>query len=136
MMVVPHPRTADGQNLQALVDGAGGDDTEELLMNKLFRGRCTSLKHGYNVPKRVMHWAPTLWNRMVEQREIVFLHYMGAKPWMADLEKRRGADWESERPSYKVLEKVWWRVRRGELAVGPDGTLHGALPRRVAGDGL
>ena len=73
---------------------------------------------------------------MVERGEIVFLHYMGAKPWMTELEKRKGADWESERPSYRVLEKVWWRIRRGELAAGDDGTLHRELPRRAAGDGL
>ena len=131
MMVVPRPRTIDGEGLQSLVDAASEDDTEELLMNKLFRGRCSQLKDGYNVPKRVMHWAPALWNRMVRRREIVFLHYMGAKPWMEDLEKRKGADWESERPSYHLLERVWWRLRRGALEVDDDGSLHGSLPLRA-----
>jgi lipopolysaccharide biosynthesis glycosyltransferase len=131
MMVVPNPKTIDGENLQELVDQACDNDTEELLMNKLFRGRCAPLKDGYNVPKRVMHHAPKLWRRMVEKKEIIFLHYMGAKPWMKNLIQRKGADWESERPSYHVLEKVWWRLRRGELVVDDDGTLHGSLPKEV-----
>ena len=59
-----------------------------------------------NTPKRIMHHAPLLWKKMVENKEIYFLHYMGAKPWMLDVNKRQGADWESENLTYKVLEKV------------------------------
>ena len=50
MMVVPRPRTIDGEGLQSLVDAASEDDTEELLMNKLFRGRCSQLKDGTTCP--------------------------------------------------------------------------------------
>ena len=128
MMVVPRPLSLDGVALQALVDAAGEDDTEELLMNDLFQGRCGSLPRGFNVPKRVMQHAPELWKEMIAKKEIVFLHYMGAKPWMVDLEKRKNADWESEAPAYPVLEKVWWKLRRGELVVDEDGGLHGSLP--------
>jgi hypothetical protein len=128
MMIVPRPLSSDGVALQALVDAAGEDDTEELLMNDLFRGRCGSLARGYNVPKRVMHHAPGVWREMIGNKEIVFLHYMGAKPWMIDVAKRTNADWESENPTYKTLEKVWWKIRQGELEVDEDGTLHGSLP--------
>ena len=61
--------------------------------------------------------------------EIVFLHFMGAKPWMESLEARRGADWEPERPSYHALEAVWWKVRRGEIGPGAGaGAVLAALP--------
>ena len=46
-------------------------------MNQLFDGRWSLLSPGYNVPKRVLHHAPALWKQLVEDKEIVFLHYMG-----------------------------------------------------------
>ena len=48
--------------------------------------------------------------------------------------KRRGADWEAERPSYRTLEAVWWKLRRGELSA-VDGSLLGALPLEKTPDG-
>ena len=96
-------------------------------MNRVFAGRWAPLPVGYNIPKRVLHHAPALWGRLVRRREMVFVHFMGAKPWMASPEERRGADWEAERPAYRALEAVWWKVRRGELA-GEGGSLLGALP--------
>ena len=122
VVVVRNPTTEDAHGLAALVAGARVDDTEESLLNTLFRGRWKELKRGFNVPKRVLVHAPSLWRELVEGREIIFLHFLGAKPWQTDASVRRGADWESERPEYAVLERVWERVRRGE-AVGADGTL-------------
>ena len=130
MMVVPRPLTSDGKALQSLVNEADEDDTEELLMNDLFKGRCGDLARGYNVPKRVMQHAPLLWREMIDNEEMIFLHYMGAKPWMKNIKQRQNADWESERPSYKELEKLWWKVRRGEAAL-KNGTLHHLLPTVV-----
>lgn len=117
-----NPTAEDARELAALVEGAGADDTEESLLNTLFRGRWKELPRGFNVPKRVLVHAPSLWGDLVEGREIIFLHFLGAKPWQSDASVRRGADWESERPEYAVLERMWERVRGGE-AVGADGTL-------------
>jgi len=131
MMVVPKPKTTDGDALQQLVNNATDEDTEELLLNTLFKGRCSSLKVGYNVPKRVFHHAPLIWKDLVENKEIIFLHYMGCKPWMTDIKKRIGADWESEMPAYKILEIFWWKVKRDDILCDDDGTLHGSLPLEV-----
>ena len=137
VMVVPQPSTVDGVALTQLVNTASvkqQETTEELLLNDLFRGRCKPLPHGYNTPKRIMHHAPLLWKKMVENKEIYFLHYMGAKPWMLDVKKRQGADWESENVTYKVLEKVWWRVRRCLIVLDKDGSIHNSLPLDVNDD--
>jgi len=139
VFAVPHPSSADGDALRALVEAATeekADTTEELLMNQLFDGRWSLLSPGYNVPKRVLHHAPALWKQLVEDKEIVFLHYMGAKPWTACPERRKGSDWEAERPSYHTLEKVWWKVRRGELKPAADGTLFHALPLEKTPDAV
>lgn len=115
VMVSPAPPSrSDADALAALVAAAGPDDTEESLLNDLFRGRWAELPRGFNVPKRVRAHAPELWNALVAGSEVIFLHFLGAKPWMVDAVARRGADWESERPEYKCLEAAWWAVRRGE----------------------
>ena len=62
--------------------------------------------------------------------------HAGAKPWTACPERRKGSDWEAERPSYHTLEKVWWKVRRGELKPAVDGTLFHALPLEKTPDGV
>ena len=49
---------------------------------------------------------------------MVFLHFMGAKPWMTNPAERQGADWEESngtRSEYAELEQVWWQCRRGEI---------------------
>lgn len=115
VMVVSTPEERDGDLLHELVVAASELDTEELLLNKVFRNRWSELPPGLNVPKRVMHHAPALWNRMIKSKEIVFVHYMGAKPWMTDVAKRTKADWESERPEYLELEKLWWSIRSGKI---------------------
>lgn len=122
VLLVRDPAASDARELAALVEGAGDDDTEESLLNKLFRGRWSELPRGFNVPKRVLVHAPKLWRELVSGREVVFLHYLGAKPWMSDANVRRGADWEAERPEYAALEGIWGQVRKG-VAVAADGTL-------------
>ena len=111
VMVVPSPASTDGRDLSALVEAAAAsgdvDATEELLMNELFKGRWASIPRGYNVPKRVLHHAPAVWREMVERGEVVFLHYMGAKPWMTCPERRRGADWVCDRRRLGTLHR--WR---------------------------
>jgi lipopolysaccharide biosynthesis glycosyltransferase len=74
-----------------------------------------------------MHHAPLLWKEMIGNEEIVFLHYMGAKPWMKSVQQRQNADWESEYPAYIELEKLWWKIRRGEATL-KNGSLHHHLP--------
>ena len=122
VLLVRAPAAADADALSALVARAGVDDTEETLLNKLFHGRWGELPRGYNVPKRVLAHAPQLWAQLVAAREIVFLHFLGAKPWMRDAAARRGADWEADRAEYAALERVWVRVREGAAAAA-DGTL-------------
>jgi lipopolysaccharide biosynthesis glycosyltransferase len=69
------------------------------------------------VPKRVAHHAPKLFASLLEDQEVTFLHYMGAKPWMDTSESRRGADWEANNAVYvQVLERFWWKIRLGQLA--------------------
>jgi len=131
VMVVPRPDARDGAALEELVRGAGPDDTEEVLLNRLFAGRWAPLPHGLNVPKRVLHHAPMLWNNLLDSQELVFAHLMGAKPWMSDPKARAAADWEAERPAYAALEATWWAVRRGEVVSSErDGALNilAALP--------
>jgi hypothetical protein len=125
VMIVRRPLLADAETLEQLVINAGPDDTEESMLNVIFKeGRWTSLRRGFNVPKRVCAHAPELWAEMLMKREIIFLHFLGAKPWMKDIERRRGADWESERIEYTdYLEPIWWKVRVGGVKVGKDGTL-------------
>lgn len=122
VMVSPSPSQGDADALATLVAGAGPDDTEESLLNALYRGRWAPLPRGYNVPKRVRAHAPELWTELVARREIVFLHFLGAKPWMRDAATRKAADWEAERKEYThELEPIWWKVRLG-AHVGKDGT--------------
>lgn len=130
VMVVPKPECADGEMLESLVAEATEEDTEELLLNRIFRNRWSELPYGLNVPKRVMHHAPEVWNSLLDGGELVFVHYMGAKPWQLDLTKRAGADWEAERPAYLELEKLWWKVSRGEIkAVNDGGNILKHVPR-------
>ncbi|KAH9255991.1 hypothetical protein BASA81_005767 [Batrachochytrium salamandrivorans] len=124
VMVVSSPRGEDGDTLAQLVQNAGEDDTEELLLNKIFKSRWKELPNGLNVPKRVLYHAPERWNQLVASKEMVFVHYMGAKPWINDPIKRVGADWEADRPEYLALEQVWWKIHRGEIALGEDVTVH------------
>lgn len=124
VMVVPSPKAEDGDALAQLVQHAGKDDTEELLLNRLFQSRWTPLPNGLNVPKRVLYHAPETWNRLLANDELVFVHYMGAKPWMRDAAKRVGADWEADRPEYLALEQVWWKIHRGEIVPGEDVVGH------------
>ena len=78
------------------------------------------LSHGLNVPKRVLHYAPAVWQRLILSQRLVFVHYMGAKPWMpTGSPARLRADWEPDRPAYAALEELWWRVRRGQVAARP-----------------
>jgi hypothetical protein len=86
VLLVPQPQHCDGEVLSAMVAAAAarGDpnETEELLLNRVFTsGRWHCLPRGLNVPKRVAHHAPALWKDMVVNKELVFVHYMGAKPW-------------------------------------------------------
>jgi lipopolysaccharide biosynthesis glycosyltransferase len=122
VLVVRAPSATDADALAALVARARTDDTEESLLNELFAGRWAELPRGFNVVKRVRAHAPALWAELVARREIVFLHFIGAKPWMHDAAARAGADWEAERAEYAGLERAWARVRAGAGA-GPDGTL-------------
>jgi len=129
VMCVAHPGRLDGEAIAHSVVHAGVDDTEELILNDVFKGRWEDLPRGLNVPKRVFLHAPSLWNEMLEGREIVFVHYMGCKPWWRDAAMRRASDWESER-DYSALEEVWWKVREGKVG---GGEVYASLPRATKG---
>ena len=187
VMVVPSPMADDAAALASLVASATDDDTEELLLNRLFKGRWAALPEGYNVPKRVAVHAPDLWRALVNgggggggnghvagpgdvgsgdgggdggggdgdgggggggggggpsavssatvgssfQQGVVFMHYMGAKPWM-NPEARANADWE-EPGLYEWLEEVWWEVRNSETPPrGGIGGVGGRPAERIA----
>jgi hypothetical protein len=70
-----------------------------------------------------------VWNALLESKQLVFVHYMGAKPWQAEAGVRSAADWEAEHPAYAALERVWWEVRQGKAEAGEGGSLLGYLPR-------
>ena len=125
VMLVRRPLLSDAETLSQLVIDAGPDDTEESMLNVIFKkGRWGELPRGFNVPKRVCAHAPDLWAELLVKREIIFLHFLGAKPWMKNIASRKSADWESERIEYTdFLEPIWWLLRRGGAKVGPDGTL-------------
>jgi hypothetical protein len=55
---------------------------------------------------------------LIDTKSLVFVHYMGAKPWFTDLKQRQAADWEANTPAYEALEAFWWRVKRGEVREG------------------
>ena len=115
VMVVPRTCPADGERLAALVASPPRvDDTEESLLNEVFRTRWKELPRGYNCPKRVRAHAPELWRHILQGGELVFLHFLGAKPWMLDPCQRRAADWEEGNEAYAPLEQLWWRIRSGE----------------------
>lgn len=107
VMVVPRTSPADSEQLAALVASPPRvEDTEESLLNEVFRGRWAELPRGYNCPKRVRAHAPQLWRQMLQGGELVFLHFLGAKPWMCDEQQRRAADWEEANPAYAALEQL------------------------------
>lgn len=126
VMCVENPSRIDGEAIAHSVINAGVDDTEELILNEVFKGRWEDLPRGLNVPKRVFLHAPSLWNAMLEGGEIVFVHYMGCKPWWKDAAMSKASDWESER-DYSALEEVWWKVRGGKVGGGKE--IYASLPR-------
>ena len=87
-----------------------GECTEEQLLGDVFQNRWLPLHPKFNVVKRVFKFAPELWQSLLS--ETVFLHYIGAKPWLPEATRHR-MDWDVD--GYSTLEQLWWDVRRNHL---------------------
>ena len=72
----------------------------------------------FNLIKRVWKHAPALWTEL--KGRAVFLHYMGAKPWMLTDKEKQQADWDYD--GYDILENIWHKVRRNEFKSGDELT--------------
>jgi hypothetical protein len=129
MMVVPNPRIADYQEMIRVLN-AGYNDTEEKLLNQIFRDRWTALPIGYNCQKRAFKMAPHVWNNIRDTAPgIKVVHYVGGKPWQSAEEIRR-LDWEGSSEEamapYGPLFELWHQVYRGEIVTAED--LQSAVP--------
>lgn len=130
MMIVPNPQKADyDQMIQVL--SAGYNDTEEKLLNDVFRNRWKALPIGYNCQKRTFKFAPAVWNEVhASETGIKIVHYVGGKPWQSAEDIRR-LDWEGSSSEsmapYNALFQLWHKLRRGDILL-PEQLLD-AIPR-------
>ena len=104
--------------MQMLADGYS--DTEEKLLNEVFRSRWRPLPVNYNCQKRAVKLAPAVWNDIRNSAmKIKVIHYVGGKPWQSAEEIRR-LDWEGSSAEsmapYEKLFQLWHAVRRGEIS--------------------
>ena len=99
----------------------GYNDTEEKMLNEVFRGRWKALNLCYNAQKRAFKYSPSIWNQM-RHDGIRIVHFVGAKPWQS-LEEMKRQDWEVElggEASVKVyapLFSLWRKVRNTTLSL-------------------
>lgn len=120
MMVVSQPRRADYEEMMRILR-QGYNDTEEKLLNLVFKDRWKALPIGYNCQKRAFKMAPTVWNAALHSSTgIKVVHYVGGKPWQSAEELQR-LDWEASTGDgamlpYEPLFQLWRRVYRGEFS--------------------
>ena len=132
MMVVPQPKLQDYEVMVKILAG-GYNDTEEKLLNDIFRNRWKALPIGYNCQKRAFKLAPTVWNSIADTAPgIKIVHYVGGKPWQSAEDIRR-LDWEGSSEEsmapYDELFRLWHRVYSGEVTSAEE--LLAAVPRAV-----
>lgn len=66
----------------ALLSRPGGyNDTEEKMLNDVFRSRWKALELKYNCQKRAYKLAPAVWNK-IHATGIKIIHYVGGKYWL------------------------------------------------------
>ncbi|KAJ1428268.1 nucleotide-diphospho-sugar transferase [Ochromonadaceae sp. CCMP2298] len=143
LMVVPRPSRGDYEKMMGMLRG-GYADTEEKLLNEVFRDRWSLLPVGYNCQKRAFRLAPAVWNQVLASPSGVrVLHFVGGKPWQCREELTR-LDWEFRSAPhaldcYAPLFRLWHRVRRREIgaaelsaAVPAAGTVEGEVEGGVA----
>jgi alpha-N-acetylglucosamine transferase len=129
MMVVPGPKLSDYHEIMRVLT-AGYNDTEEKLLNLVFKGRWRALPIGYNCQKRAFKLAPLVWNDiLLRPPGVKIVHYVGGKPWQSAEELRR-LDWEASSEEamqrYQPLFELWHKVFCGEF--GSAEELAAAVP--------
>ena len=107
-------RTAE----EAARTGKPSGTTEERILSQVFKDRWLPMDAKFNLIKRVWKHAPALWTEL--KGRAVFLHYMGAKPWMLTDKEKQQADWDYD--GYDILENIWHKVRRNEFKSGDELT--------------
>lgn len=113
VMIVPNPMEQDYVTMTNML-AAGYNDTEEKLLNEVFRGRWRELPISYNCQKRSFKLAPTIWNAIRESElGIKVIHYVGGKPWQSAEDIQR-LDWEGAPESIRVYEPIFqlWHLIR------------------------
>ena len=122
-MVVPNPLIED-YNMCMDILQRGYNDTEEKLLNDVFRNRWKPLDIEYNCQKRAFKLAPKVWNT-VHLRGIKVIHYVGSKPWQS-IEEMMRLDWEIESfesiHPYKPLFDLWRHIMNGNICADGDVT--------------
>lgn len=114
LMIVPKPLKSDYDKMvQMLKDGY--NDTEEKLLNEIFRNRWNCLPISYNCQKRAFKLAPVVWNEVKNSElGIKIIHYVGGKPWQSAEDLKR-LDWEASSDyamiPYVKLFNIWHLIR-------------------------
>jgi len=118
MMIVPKPSLSD-YNLMMEILQREYNDTEEKLINEVFRERWHALPIGYNCQKRAFKLAPSVWNDIhTSETGIRIIHYVGGKPWQS-VEELRRLDYEAVSVEamvpYQPLFAVWHSIFEGHI---------------------
>ena len=95
VMVCPPPPS--GEDIYALaceiLSDKNFDDTEEKLLNMIYKNRWLALDIGWNLQKRCYHLSPSVWDTYLPTTKII--HFVGGKPWQTAAHIRE-IDWESD----------------------------------------
>jgi len=132
MMIVPKPSLAD-YNLMMEILEKGYNDTEEKLINEVFRNRWHALPVGFNCQKRAYKLAPTVWNDIhASTTGIRIIHYVGGKPWQS-VEELLRLDYEAVSPEamapYQPIFDLWHDVYEGRIRTAEQ--LRDAIPLAI-----
>lgn len=117
LMIVPSPSVKDyNRMLEMLMNGY--NDTEEKLLNVIFKDRWTPLPINYNMQKRCYRLAPDVFNSVKDSSAgIKVLHYVGGKPWQ-NRDQLLLNDWESKEidvmVAYEALFSIWQKIRHNQ----------------------
>lgn len=120
LMIVPRPLLSD-YNMAINMLMNNYNDTEEKLLNEVFRNRWKGLSIGYNCQKRSYKLAPKIWNEIKESKlGIKIIHFVGGKPWQS-AETIKRLDWEgyseeSMAPYHKLFE-LWHLIYDNKITI-------------------
>jgi len=120
VIVCAFPQSSDASLIEAqiaksLLEG-NTEMTEERILSLVFKDRWLALTPVLNLIKRVYKFAPLLWNTTAS--DAVFVHYIGAKPWITDTCVRHSMDWDSQ--GYDTLEALWKSVQSDSFKNGQE----------------